>query len=138
MSSQYMLSQLLCPSCCSRCLDHISQIRKQYRQCWYGGTSSKPGRYLLTYRLPNLTASGDNTYIGYIYLPTLYGAIDLRIQVNGSDDVKEVNALQVQFILRRGLTHPQVAPELTRRPPRNRPHRKASSSDSTPLTFQSS
>jgi hypothetical protein len=79
------------------------------------GISSTPGRYLLTYRPADPGYSpGDDTYTGYIYLPTPYGVVDLRIQVNGSDDVKKVNALQVQFTLESVPNHVQLAPKLTK------------------------
>ncbi len=79
------------------------------------GVSSTPGRYLLTYRPADPGySSGDDTYAGYIYLPTPYGTIINRIQVNGSDDVKEVKALQAQFSLKSVSNHIPLAPKLTK------------------------
>lgn len=47
-------------------------------------------------------------------MPTPYGAIDLRIQVDNTSDVQTVNALQVQFELTTtASSRPQIAPTLT-------------------------
>jgi len=78
------------------------------------GFSNTPGSYLLSYRPANPGhSSGDDTYAGYIYLPTPYGAIDLRIQVNGKDDVPAVNTLQDQFTLTPTPVPVQLAPKLS-------------------------
>ena len=49
-------------------------------------------------------------------MPTSYGAIDLRIQVDNSSDVQTVNTLQGQFQLNTTTqtTRPRVAPRLTK------------------------
>ena len=79
------------------------------------GVSSTPGRYLLSYRPADPGyGSGDDSYAGYVYLPTPYGAIDLRIEVKGTDDVLEVNDLQVQFELTSVPVPVQLAPRLTK------------------------
>ena len=79
------------------------------------GSSSAPGRYLVSY-LPGHPGyePGDSDFAGYIHLPTPYGAIYLRIQVNGPDDVSNVTALQTQFVLTSGLAHHHIAPQLTK------------------------
>jgi len=78
-------------------------------------TKSAPGNYLVSYRPADPGHKrGDDTYTGYIYMPTPYGAIDLRIQVNGPDDVANVNALQVQFKLKPVPIPVQLAPALTK------------------------
>jgi hypothetical protein len=76
---------------------------------------SKAGRYLLSFRPSDPGYSpGDSNYDGYVYMPTVYGAIDLRIQVDNTSDVQTVNAIQVKFTLQTTPTkRPQVAPTLT-------------------------
>ena len=70
------------------------------------GSSSSPGRYLVSYAPGHPGYEpGDSDYAGYICLPTPYGAIDLRIQVNGPDDVSNVTVLQTQFVLTPGPAH---------------------------------
>ena len=74
------------------------------------------GRYLLTYRPADPGYSpGDDTYDGYVHLPTPYGAIDLRIEVsNTKEDVAKVNVLQVQFTLTPQPIPVHLAPKLTK------------------------
>ena len=70
------------------------------------GSSSSPGRYLVSYAPGHPGYEpGDSDYAGYICLPTPYGAIDLRIQANGPDDVSNVTVLQTQFVLTPGPAH---------------------------------
>jgi hypothetical protein len=82
-------------------------------------SSSAPGLYRVTY-FPgrvgyNLKSGGSDGYVGDIYLPTPYGAIDLRIQVNGPDDVANVTPLQTSFLLTAGSDHEFIlAPPLTK------------------------
>ena len=79
------------------------------------GASSTPGRYLLTYSPADPGySSGDGTYTGYLRLPTPYGVIINRIQVNGPGDVEKVKAIQVQFTLTSVSNHVQFAPKLTK------------------------
>jgi len=81
------------------------------------GVSNTSGSYLVSYRPadPGYSSGGPgDAYTGYIYLPTPYGAIDLRIQVNGPDDVQKVNALQTHFILTPMRIPVRLAPRLTK------------------------
>ena len=80
------------------------------------GDSSAAGNYLVSYRPANPgygPSDGSDGYVGYIYMPTPYGAIDLRIQVNGSSDVPKVRVLQDLFRLTSTPTPIQLAPALT-------------------------
>lgn len=100
------------PNCCPKTI--FLRYGNNVVNIGTAGVSSSPGRYLVTYRPADPGySSGDETYTGYIYLPTSYGTIINRIQVNGSDDVKEVNALQVQFTLT-SVSNCVQAPRLTK------------------------
>ena len=80
------------------------------------GVSSAAGDYLVSYRPADpgyRPSDGSDGYVGYIYIPTPYGAIDLRIQVNGSDDVPKVRVLQNLFKLTSTSIPLQLAPTLT-------------------------
>jgi len=77
------------------------------------GSSSASGSYRVHYspgRAGYESGSSDD-FVGTIYLPTPYGTIDLRIQVNGPDDVSNVTALQTQFELTLSYDHSASDPE---------------------------
>ena len=79
--------------------------------------NSSPGQYRVSYRPSNPGYSiGDGIYSGYVYMPTPYGAIDLRIQVDNSTDAKNIaGGVQTQFTLSTVQTErPQITPPLTR------------------------
>ncbi|KAJ6484031.1 hypothetical protein C8R45DRAFT_904234 [Mycena sanguinolenta] len=78
--------------------------------------NSTAGKYLIKYRAskPGCVAAKDG-YAGTIYLPTVYGATLLRIEVNNSSDVDYVvSSIQPNFTLELGpsASYP-CAPALT-------------------------
>ena len=81
------------------------------------GTVSKssPGNYLVSYRPSDPGYSvGDDIYSGYVYMPTPYGAIDLRIQVDNTTDANNIaQGVQTQFTLTTVAQPVQIAPRLT-------------------------
>ena len=80
------------------------------------GSSSALGLYRVTYFPGRVEyeSGGSDGYVDDIYLPTPYGAIDLRIQVNGPDDVTNITPLQTLFLLTAGSHHKVIlAPLLT-------------------------
>ncbi|KAJ7853612.1 hypothetical protein B0H13DRAFT_2580464 [Mycena leptocephala] len=79
-------------------------------------TNSTAGKYLIKYRPSNPgCAAGSGEYAGTIYLPTVYGATLLRIEVGNSSDVDYVvSSIQPAFSLEAGpRASPSRAPVLT-------------------------
>ncbi|KAJ6626692.1 hypothetical protein B0H10DRAFT_1780846, partial [Mycena sp. CBHHK59/15] len=64
-------------------------------------TNSTTGKYLIKYRASNPgCAAGSGEYEGIIYMPTIYGATLLRIEVSDSSDVNYVaTSIQPAFTL---------------------------------------
>ncbi|KAJ7774160.1 hypothetical protein DFH07DRAFT_732793, partial [Mycena maculata] len=81
-------------------------------------TSSRAGKYLVTYRPsnPGCIASDTGEYAGTIYMPTPYGAALLRIEVDNTTDADYiVSSIQPGFTLDlHAAGRPQMAPALTR------------------------
>ncbi|KAJ6483719.1 hypothetical protein C8R47DRAFT_1197178 [Mycena vitilis] len=67
-------------------------------------TNSTAGKYLVKYRPSNPgCVAGSGEYAGTIYLPTVYGATLLRIEVGNSSDVDHVvSSIQPNFTLKPG------------------------------------
>ncbi|KAJ7631867.1 hypothetical protein DFH06DRAFT_1140233 [Mycena polygramma] len=79
-------------------------------------TNSTAGKYLVKYRPSNPgCVAGSGEYAGTIYLPTVYGATLLRIEVSNSSDVEHVvSSIQPSFTLEPGPRSPASgAPPLT-------------------------
>ncbi|KAF8188128.1 hypothetical protein K438DRAFT_1722563 [Mycena galopus ATCC 62051] len=78
-------------------------------------THSTEGKYLIQYRASNPGCGpGTGEYAGTIYLPTVYGATLLRIEVSNSSDVAYVvSSIQPGFSLASGPPEDSRAPTLT-------------------------
>ncbi|KAJ7270327.1 hypothetical protein C8J57DRAFT_1605284 [Mycena rebaudengoi] len=78
------------------------QLWQQFLQPWdsYKHTNSSAGGYLITPRpaRPGCDMTPSGKYAGTIYMPTVYGAALLRIQVNSpADTTHVVNCIQPNF-----------------------------------------
>ncbi|KAJ7485712.1 hypothetical protein FB451DRAFT_1432432 [Mycena latifolia] len=87
--------------------------------CHFGTAtnSTGSGRYLITYRESNPGCDldpSDEEYAGIVYMPTIYGATLLRIEVDNSTDADHVvNCIHPGFTLEPYTPHARYTPTLT-------------------------
>ncbi|KAJ7731947.1 hypothetical protein B0H14DRAFT_3616048 [Mycena olivaceomarginata] len=100
------------------CLALLRSVTTAITWCNIGTiTNSTAGKYLIKYRAsnPGCAAAASGDYAGTIYLPTVYGATLLRIEVANSTDADYVvSSIQPGFTLQAGPAASKArAPALT-------------------------